>query len=142
MRFLVRLASSAAVFALAACSLTTEPQDRLIVGTVLFHGDTLVVDVPESARVDEPFEVRIRTYGGGCEEMGPTRLDLRSDTVVVTPWERTSAREGVACADVLKTFDHRASITPLQPGRVIVRFRGRVEPADTLASFPFAVPVE
>ncbi len=142
MRLPVRPALAAALLVLAACSLTTEPQDRLIVGTVVFYQDSLVVDVPESARVGEAFEVGIRTYGGGCEEMGPTQLDLRSDTVVVTPMERTSARAGVACTDILKTFDHRATITPLRAGRVIVRFRGRVEPGDTLAAFPFEVPVQ
>lgn len=123
------LASAAVLFVLAACAQPAEPGESRVLGVVDFYQDSVVVDVPDTATAGQEVRIMVRTYGGGCERMGPTETQQRGDTVFVTPWDFTVRGPHVACTDILRMFDHTASAAWSHAGQRVVVVRGMEEPA-------------
>lgn len=113
----------------AACSESTGPEDAARLGTVWFYDEPVVVEVPDTARAASPFEVRVRTYGGGCHRMGATATLASGDTLRVTPTDTVTTGPDLACPDILRTFDHRATASWPTPGELTVVVEGWEEPA-------------
>ena len=79
---------------------------------VIIHaGDTSEVTVPESVTRGNPFEVRIRTFGGACtRETGRTHVVEREGEIIILPYNKRSTGSGVCNADI-KILTHSASVT-------------------------------
>ena len=121
-----------------ACGALLEPPsgEALIVGTVAFHGDPVVIEVPDTVVAGVPFTVGVHTYGGGCERMGPTELTVDARSAVVVPYDFTETGDDVACTAILKTFDHEVALRLDVPGEATVTIRGREEPSNTVREYP------
>lgn len=114
---------------LAGCWAVVGPDEERRLGVIAFHGDPVVVGVPETAEAGAPFDVTIRTYGGGCISKGDTEVTVRGLVVDVVPYDVHSGHN--VCTSELRQFEHRATVTLTNPGIAQVRFRGQSVPADT-----------
>ncbi len=56
----------AVIFAATGCSDSTGPRGGERLGVILFHGDPIVIEIPDTVRVGVPFDASVMTYGGGC----------------------------------------------------------------------------
>lgn len=104
------------------------PGDGRLLGVIAFHGHPVVVEVPDTVDAGEPFEVSVRTYGGGCLTKGDTEVEIRGRRVDVVPYDVHSGEN--ICTDNLAVFDHRVTVTIAEPGPAEVRIRGNEMPAD------------
>ena len=79
--------------------------------------------IPETATASVPFEVTVWTWGGGCYEIGETEVDVDGRTAVVTPYDylETTAK---SCTDDIRYFEHKATVTFMDPGtaQVVLRY--------------------
>lgn len=125
-----------------ACYDPLGPREELVIGTVAFYSEPVEIDVPHTVQAGVPFPVQVRTYGGGCERIGPTEVTSRDGGALVVPRDFTTTGPGIACADVLKWFDHEAQVVLQTPGSSTVTIRGRVEPDDRIEDFVRTVVVE
>ena len=91
---------------------------------IIYAGDTSEVTVPESVSRGEPFEVHIRTFGGGCtRETGRTHVVEREGEIIILPYNKRRTGGGVCNADI-KLLTHSASLTRDQPGMLLLRIVG------------------
>lgn len=128
-----------AVLLVAACKPATGIGEVKVLGTVEFYGDPLVVTIPDTIAVGATFEVTVRTYGGGCETMGPTETTVRGDTILVVPYDFTTRGVDVLCTLELKHFHHSVTLSWPTAGEVHLLVRGWVEPAGVERSYPYRV---
>jgi hypothetical protein len=117
-----------ATLAAAACTGTFDADQSRVLGTVAFYSQPVVVQVPGNVAPGAPFDVRVHTYGGGCERIGPTEAETRGDTIVVSPYDFTEPA-GTPCPDILYTFEHSVTLSWPFAGDLTVVVRGREEPA-------------
>ena len=96
---------------LMGCEAITGPGERLVPGTISFGSDPVVIEVPDTVALSVPFLVRVRTYGGGCERIGPTEVTLDARSALVEPFDYTVSGRDVSCTLQLKAFSHEASLT-------------------------------
>ena len=93
-------------------------------GYIHFGGsDSVFFAAPETVQVATPFEVTVRSYGGGCTRAGSTRVTTGLNDVLVEPFDITDRAD--ACTAILKFFTHRATLQFTKGGTGIVRVRGR-----------------
>jgi hypothetical protein len=97
-------------------------------GAVEFYDHPAVIELPDTVRVGEAFLARVRTYGSGCDRLGPTVVTSRGDTLVVEPYDLTTRGQSVPCDDILKTFDHAETTAWPVPGVLTVLVRGIEQP--------------
>jgi hypothetical protein len=114
--------------AILACHDPVGPTKGSRVGVIASHGDPVVITLPDTVEVGESFSVSVRTYGGGCTNLD--RTEARSDgmNTDITPYDAHSGAR--ICPDILKWFDHIATIAVQQPGRAQIRVHGRKLPDD------------
>ena len=129
----------AAVF-LCACGGLFGPEEGRRLGVIAFHGDPVVVEVPDSVGAGEPFQVSVRTYGGGCISKGDTEVEIEGRNVDVVPYDIHDGESN--CTDDLALFEHRVTVTIAEPGLAEVRIRGNEMPADTQVVVTRRVVVE
>lgn len=97
---------------------------------VAYTGAAPEVSVPSTVRAGEDLQVQIRTYGGGCNEKGGDEVRVDGLTALVLPWDFDRSTPETPCQDMLRTFDHAATVRFGQPGTATVRVRGRRLPGD------------
>lgn len=114
----------------AGCSGRAEAGPDRSLGVIAFHGDPVVIEVPDTVPAGTPFDVSVRTYGDGCVTKGDTEVRQEGRTVNVRPYDVHSGAE--ICTLQLKMFDHRATVTLDDPGPAEIRFHGRELPADSV----------
>lgn len=125
---------------LSACSSSPlSPDNQTLVGITHFHSEPAVADAPDVAVVGVPFEIRIRTYGGGCYSVGPTEVRVNGLSAMVTPYDHHSG--GPICTHNLQMFDHRASVTINAAGSATIVFRGIEIPGELTALISRTVEV-
>ena len=124
----------------AACGSPAEPGPRLQPGVISFHADPVVIDVPETVQEDIPFEVTVRTYGGGCVVEDVTEVDVAAQRADIRPMDRHSGDE--LCTAELRMFEHTVSLTFHEDGEAIVFVHGMAQPGDSAVVFARAVRVE
>jgi hypothetical protein len=91
---------------------------------LIYAGDTSEVTVPETVARSAPFDVHIRTFGGGCvRETGRTHVVEHGNEVIILPYNQRSVGEGVCTADILY-LTHNVRIVRENPGDVVLRIVG------------------
>lgn len=121
----------------------TGPREVRYLGTVSFAADIApLIETPDTVVASMPFVVSVRTFGGGCEREGPTETEISADEIVVSPFDFTVRRPGIGCAEILKTFDHEATLTWPEPGEITLVFRGVVMPDSVERRFDRRVVVQ
>jgi hypothetical protein len=131
--------SPALLFAIAlgssACRLATDNEIRRERQPALiwFYHDPVVVQVPETVAVATPFEVTVRTYGGGCIDEGDTEVSVTGRAAVVRPYDIfvTHLPPNYACTSDLRLYTHRASVRFDDAGPATVTIYGRARPGDS-----------
>jgi hypothetical protein len=85
-------------------------------------------DVPDAARVGEPFEVGVTTYGDSCVSEEATQVAMtKDDSATITPYDRRIIPNDDTgyCQLVLLLFPHRAHVVFTTPGTKTLRLQGR-----------------
>lgn len=118
-----------ALFAIPACSGLVGPEEETRLGVISYYDYPLVVTVPDTVQAGTPFEVSVRTYGGGCIRPNGTNVHVAGRLVKIVPYDVHSGHD--VCPDVLATFDHEAMATVRQAGLAEIRFHGKAMPADS-----------
>lgn len=114
---------------ITACSGLLGPEDETRLGVISFYDDPLVITVPDTVSAGAPFELSVRTYGGGCIRPNGTLVQVEGRAVTVAPYDVHSGHD--YCPDVLRIFDHDATVTLHEAGLAEIRIRGRSMPADS-----------
>lgn len=109
-----------------ACEGLLGPDEDRRTGVIAFFDFPVEIEIPDTVQVGEPFELSVFTYGGGCLREGPTKIKVGGLRVDVTPYDIHSGAE--ACADVLNTFLHKATLTLTTPGLARFLFHGKQKP--------------
>ncbi len=120
----LRLSAVALSFVFACGSPFDVPVSRL--GTLLDIGEGLEIDVPDSARVRQAFDIEVKTQGNGCVSFGGTEVEVEGRIVDFRPFDLSPADGNTVCTQILNVFEHRASVQFDQPGPVTVRIHGMV----------------
>ncbi len=123
-----------------ACDSTLGIDEEARIGVIAFHGDPVVVTVPDTVQAGVSFEVSVLTYGGGCLSKDGTKVQVRGLSADVTPYDIHSG--GEICTADLGLFDHRAMMTLRESGVAEIRFHGRQLPQDSLITVVREVVVE
>ena len=125
---------------LMACDSTLGIDEEARIGVIAFHRDPVVITVPDTAQAGVSFEVSVLTYGDGCHSKGGTTIQIVGLSVDVTPYDIHSGAQ--ICDSILKTFDHRATLTLRESGVAEIRFHGKQLPGDSLITVVREVVVE
>ena len=117
--------------ALSACDTLFGPDDEVVLGRLSYFGHPSLVQAPDTVLVGVPFNVVVRTYGGGCISYGHTDVAYTSPRVIgVRPYDIDSLED--VCTDELSLFDHTAELAVDSPGTWVIQFHGRQIPPDTV----------
>ena len=92
--------------------------------------DSVVFVVPGHARVGQPVQAAITTYGGGCIAEDTTFVSVAGMSAEITPMQRIYY--GGACTLELRITRRPVSLVFNQPGVASVRVTGRASPGDSL----------
>jgi hypothetical protein len=115
-------------------------QEALVPGIIDFGDDQSkgVLTAPTTVGVGEDFEIRILTFGGGCEREGGASLIMSAAGADVMVYDITVAtRPGVVCTAILKRMPHTLTLRFEKPGEALIRVWGRRVGAETP---PLGVP--
>ena len=112
-----------------ACSSPFDAAESRL-GTLLDVGEGLEIEVPDSAQVRQAFDIVARTTGNGCVSFGGTEVEVEGRVVDFRPFDLSPRDSNTVCTQVLKVFEHRASVQFDQPGPVDVRIHVMVRSAD------------
>lgn len=106
---------------LSACHILAGPEEVRRMGSIAGYNndDPRVTLVQVGRRVD----VSVISYGGGCERQGDTEVVVTGLDVMVTPFDFTDT-DAQVCTNVLKSFDHKASVEFPTAGTGTIRVRG------------------
>ncbi len=123
-----------------ACDSTLGIDEEARIGVISYHGEPIVVTVPDTVQVDVFFSVSVRTYGTGCHSKGGTTIQIVGLSVDITPYDIHSGAQ--VCTDILNVFDHRATLTLRESGVAQITFHGKQMPEDSLITVVREVVVE
>jgi hypothetical protein len=114
---------AAVALLLAACA----AEDSVVeLGVIEYHAEPTLVEAPSNGIVGQPVTVRVVTYGGGCEALERTDVEVSRDGADVTPFVRRAIPgEHEACTDILLSFQHEASVVFDTTGTKTIRVHGR-----------------
>ena len=113
---------------LTACGAPTNPSATERPGVIEFYSDPVQIEVPESVAAGEPFEVSVRTYGGGCILQDRTDVEGSGMVADVRPYDRHVSAP--ICTTELRLFNHTATVTFPERGTGRIRVHGMRAPAD------------
>lgn len=90
--------------------------------------DEAVLSAPERAQVGVPFNITVRTIGGGCTEADGMESEVVGDLAVLRPYDVTLIPSGdVVCPAIVTRPEHTAQITFERAGSATIRVEGRSE---------------
>ncbi|MEN8145561.1 MAG: hypothetical protein ABFS14_11485 [Gemmatimonadota bacterium] len=125
------LTALAASAAFACGSSPFDPPVRRL-GTLQTTEDGFAIEVPDTVQARQSFEISAKTTGNGCVSFGGTEVEVEGSVVEFRPFDLDVAfgRDDVFCTEILKVFDHAASVQIDQPGTVTVRIHGMAHTSD------------
>jgi hypothetical protein len=108
--------------AAAACSILDPTFEAP--ATIIFGNDTAQITAPESVARGVPFDVTVRTFGGGCTRTtAQTRQAVSTGLVEVYPYNQT--RRSDVCTSDLRFLTHTVTLQFADPGAVTIRIIGQ-----------------
>lgn len=70
------------------------------------------------------FTVSVTTYGGGCTEKGETKVEVEALRAEVRPYDYDTSPLGHDCDDMLRIYEHTATLSFEEIGTAEVVFYG------------------
>ncbi len=116
------------LWSVSSCHDPLGPEKGRQIGVIAFYHDPVVITVPDTVVAGRSFSVSVRTYGGGCVGQEDTEVWSTGLSIDITPYDVHSGAR--ICTDILKAFDHTATLTVMEPGTAQIRFHGRQLPDD------------
>ena len=110
-----------------------DPGDARVPGVIDFgrEGEKDVLGAPTAVRVGEDFEVKIVTFGGGCDREGDTSVIYLQTGAAVMVYDLTTATHPrVICPAVVKRMPHTVKLRFEKPGEALIQIWGRRVGAD------------
>jgi hypothetical protein len=109
-----------------------------------FYGDPVVLHVPDTVVVATPFQVAVRTYGGGCIDQGDTEVNVTGRAAAVRPYDIfvTYLPPNHACTDDLRLYTHTPVLRIEERGPATVTVHGVAQPGDSVIAVQRAVYVQ
>ena len=87
-----------------------------------------VVSAPDTVQAGVPFEVTVRTYGGGCIEPDGLEVSMEGNLAVLIPYDRyITPGRGTACPLIFEAEPHTTQLTFSDLGSSTIRVEGRRE---------------
>ena len=122
-----RLLIAGALIGLLGCSNPNSPTWTRDMGTIGIHQHAATPGVlisPDTVRAGVPFTVTVTTYGSSsCTRPDESDVTTFGFLIEVIPFDQRLTR-GV-CTDDLRAFPRAVTVTFPQPGRGLLRVRGR-----------------
>ena len=113
------------VFLLTACG--SERVEREV-GVVVTSDSPFmeeVLSIPNEVQAGVPFEVTVRTFGGGCTEAGDMEQEVTDNLAVLKPYDlNITPGRNVVCPSIITRPGHTAQITFEQPGPATIKVEG------------------
>ncbi len=133
---LLAICGLAAPSVIASVVVTQRPptQEARTLGVIDFGDDRTkdVVSAPNTVRVHEDFQVKVTTYGGGCDREGDNGVIITRTGATVMIYDFTAAtRPDVICTAVIKRLPHTVTLRFEIPGEALIRIWGRRIGVDT-----------
>jgi len=126
--------AAASVIASVVATQRPPTQEARTLGVIDFGDDRTkdVVSAPNTVRVHEDFEVKITTFGGGCDREGDNGVIINQTGAMVMVYDFTTAtRPDVICLAVVKRLPHTVKLRFEKPGEALIRIWGRRIGAET-----------
>lgn len=121
----------------------SENKDSAIVPGVIGFGDediAAALQVPDTVRAGEEFEIIVTTSGNGCYSAGETSVILGEKDADVFVYDRTiDVRPGTICTMILKQMPHKARLKFEQKGEAVIRIWGRKKGGDSPSGEPLVI---
>lgn len=118
---------------IASCGSTLE-SESVFLGTIEEDSESApaVVEAPSQSVVGEEFNVTVVTYAdSGCEEAGPTTVNIEGLRATVLPFDRRNGSR--FCSDHAQVLEHQAKVRFEQAGLAEIVVRGlSAERGDTI----------
>src|SRR3954463_8882911 len=125
----------AVTVAVSACNLVNPDRKRTEreAAYLRYAGLSESIVAPDTVMAGTPFEVSVRTFGGGCVDPGDTEIAIVGRVVELRPFDifTTHLPRGFVCPLNLAVYTHRVSLRLDQTGATTVRAIGRADPGDT-----------
>ncbi len=99
------------------------PAERVF-GTITYYNQPVDITLPSEAVHGEPFTLSILTYGDGCLEQGETDVQLEARRAEIRPYDYNTT-PGRPCEDIVRAFEHQATVTFAEVGEVEIVFYGQ-----------------
>ena len=117
-----------AAIALAGCSSVAGPEVTREMGVISFYQQPVLIEVPAAVEAGTPFQILVRTYGGGCITRNGTDVESNGFQADVIPYDLNSGAE--VCTDELRMFDHTATLAFSSTGTALIRIHGLEQPGN------------
>ena len=115
------------VFLLAACGGGSVERKVGIIESDSPLGEE-VISAPNIVQAGAPFEVTVRTYGGGCIDPDGLEANVEGSLAVLIPYDLyTTPGRGVFCPLIPEAEPHTTQLTFSEPGPATIRVEGRSE---------------
>lgn len=108
------------------------PPERVF-GTVAYYDEPVKITVPESAVAGKPFAVTVTTYGNGCIEKGETDVRTEPLRAEIRPYDY-NVTPGRECPEILRTFEHEATLSFARAGEAEIVFYGQAVSTDGVSN--------
>jgi hypothetical protein len=130
----------ASVVALAGCQEVADPpEETRVPGTIELYSQPVVVSANYTVPLGQPIVVRVRTYGNGCVSRGDTEIQQQDLQATITPHDYQQRAQ--ACPDILRTFEHEATLRFSRRGNATVVIRGNSLPANRIIERSLTISV-
>lgn len=131
--------AAALVLAGSGCPLDPPEREERLGIIQIIPGFPAQVGVPDSAAVDEPFTVSVRTAAGRCIRAGPTQVRKNGMTADVRPYDLHVG--GGDCTSDAPFHQHIATLRFDQAGAATIRFIGLGQPGEELLTIDRTVTI-
>lgn len=132
---LVVIVTAAAV---SACNIVNPDRKRTEreAAYLRYGGLSELLVAPDTVTAGTPFDVSVRTFGGGCVDPGDTEVAVVGRVVELRPFDifTTHLPQGFVCPANLAVYTHTVSVRIDQSGTATLRAIGRADPGDTAAT--------
>ena len=117
----------------SACSVLSPDRKRTEreAAYISYAGLPSLLQAPDTVTAGTSFSVSVRTFGGGCIDLGDTETAIGDYVIEIKPFDifTTHLPDGWACTDELAVYTHSVSLRIDAAGTWALRAIGRSGPA-------------